>query len=111
MSRAAKPWRDRSGDQRSKGSMAQFARELLSLNPKGWTREELKAAMRAQPAFWPQFERNPGAYYGMIHRLIGRGEIEVRGRLLFASDETRLAVLARKELFELSRDELGAGGR
>jgi hypothetical protein len=85
--------------------MAQFARELLSLNPKGWTRRELKKVMQAQPAFRRQFERNPGAYYGMIGRPIERGEIEERDTALFASEETRLSVLAHRELFEVNRDE------
>lgn len=105
MSHLAKPWRDRSGDRRSKGSMAQFAREFLTLNPKGWTRTELEKVMRAQPAFWQQFERNPSAYDGMIRRLIERGEIEERDQALFAAEKTRLAVLSRRELFELNRDE------
>lgn len=85
--------------------MAQFAREFLSLNPKGWSRKELKKVMQAQPAFWQQFERNPGAYHGMIGRLIAVGEIEEQQGALFASEELRLSVLARIDLFEVSRDE------
>ena len=103
MSPAAKPWRDRSADRRSKGSMAQFTCEFLSLNPKGWTRQELKRVMQAQPAFWRQFERNPGAYLGMIRHLIQRGELEERDKALLASEETRLSVLARTDLFEVKR--------
>lgn len=105
MNLAAKPRRDRSHDRRSTGSMAQFAREFLSLNPKGWTRQELKKVMRAQPGFWQQFDRNPSAYHGMIRRLIDRGEIKERNETLFASEETRVSVLARQELFEVNRNE------
>lgn len=83
--------------------MAQFVRELLSINPKGWTRSELREQMRAQPAFRQQFERNPKAINGMIGRLIERGEIEERDRLLFASEQTRLSVLVHRELFELNQ--------
>lgn len=70
----------------------------------GWTRAELKQVLRAQPAFRRQFERNSGAYPNMIRRLIQRGDIEDRIGRLFASEETRLSVLARSELFEINRD-------
>jgi hypothetical protein len=85
--------------------MAQFARELLALDPKGWTRDALKQRLRADPTFWRQFERNPQAYSGMVRRLILRGDIEERDGLLFASEETQLSVLARTQLFELNRGE------
>lgn len=84
--------------------MSQFVREFLSVNPKGWTRLELKEIVRAQPPFWSQFQRNPAAYYGMIGRLIERGDIEDRDGKLFATERTRLAVVVRNELFELATD-------
>lgn len=77
--------------------MAQFTRVILVRNPKGWTREELKQELRAQPAFRQQFERNPGAYPNMIRRLVLRGNIEERDGLLFASESIRRSVLARTE--------------
>ena len=84
--------------------MAQFTREFLSRDSNGRPRQELKQVLRAQPTFWRQFERNPKAYPGMIRRLIKRGDIKERDGLLYASEETRLSVLARKELFEVIRD-------
>ena len=83
--------------------MAQFTREFLSRNPKGWTPQELKEVLRAQPAFWRHFERNPNAYPDMIRRLLQRGDIENRAGLLFALEAIRLSVLARNELFEVNR--------
>ena len=94
-------WRDGPPDRRSLGSMAQFAREFLSLNPTGWTRGELRDVLRAKPQFYAQFQRNPGAFPNMVWRLIERGEIEERDGQLFASERTRLSVVVRKELFEL----------
>ena len=73
---------------------------VLSLNPKGWTRRELKRVTQA--AFPRQFERNPKAFYGMTRRLIERGDVEDRAGVLFASEDTRLSVLARKVLFEIN---------
>lgn len=92
------PWRDHLNDGRSNGSMAQFTREFLVANPKGWTRKELQQVLRAQPAFSGQFERNPGAYFNMIRRLALRRDIEERDGLLFASESIRRSVLARSEL-------------
>lgn len=86
--------------------MTQLVRELLSLDATGLTRRELADAVRAQPAFWRQFERNPKAYNNMIRRLILRGEIEERNGTLFPSEQTRLDVLVHKALFELNRDGL-----
>lgn len=84
--------------------MAQFVREFLSFNPRGWTRLELKRIVRAQPAFWRQCERNSRAYCNLMGRLIERGDIEDRDGRLYASERTRLLVVVRKELFELRTD-------
>lgn len=105
MSQASKPGRDRRTDGRSKGSMAQCVREILSVDAGGRTRRQLKEAVRAQPRFWRQFERNPKAFDNMIRRLMLRGEIEERSGTLFASEQARLAVLVHQVLFELNCDE------
>lgn len=84
--------------------MAQFVREFLSLDAVGRTRSELKVTVRAQPCFWRQFERNPKAFDNLIRRLILRGEIEERDGKLLPSEQTRIGVLVRKELFEINPD-------
>ena len=104
MKAPVQPWRDHLNDERSNGSMAQFAREFLSRNPKGWTRSELKEVLKAHPVFWRQFERNPGAYPNMVRRLLLRGDILEREGLLFASKKTQQLMLARSERFQNSRD-------
>jgi hypothetical protein len=77
--------------------MAQWVREFLTDNPQGWSRLELKVAVARQLEFAAQFERNPGAYYNMIGRLLHRGDLEDRDGLLFASEKTlRQLVDARK---------------
>jgi hypothetical protein len=107
MSLAPRQRRDSSGDRRSKGSMAQFVREFLSFDTKGLTRREFKNILRAQPAFGRQFERNPGAYYGAIRRLVERGDIEDRAGLMFASEGTRISIFARKEPANCSHSRPG----
>jgi hypothetical protein len=88
--------------------MTQFAREVLSLQPRGWTRADLKEIMRSQPAFWHHLESNPGSFHWMVRDLIKRGEIEERDGLLFATERTRLAVVVRRELFEVNPDAMAA---
>jgi len=84
--------------------MTQFVRELLASQQRGWTRAELETALRRQPRFWRQFERNSKAFPEMIRRLLVRGEIETKEGALFASERTRLAALIHTERFELIRD-------
>lgn len=60
--------------------------------------------LRAQPAFSEQLDRNPGAYPHMIRRLLLRGDIVKRERLLFASERVRLAMLVRSEVPKIDRD-------
>jgi hypothetical protein len=98
--------RPRASDRRSRGTMAQFVREFLSLNPVGWTRRGLGDVLRARPEFLSQFQRNERAFDQMVRRLIERAEIEERDGLLFASERMRLAIAARMELFELNKDAL-----
>lgn len=96
--------RVRSPDGRNRGSMSQFVREFLSLNPTGWTRADLQSLLRGRVEFTRQFQRNPRAYSNMICRLIDRGDIEDRDGKLFATEPIRLSVVVRKDLFELAMD-------
>lgn len=84
--------------------MAQFVRERLALDNRGWTRAELASLIRRDPRFSRRFERNPKVLGDMIRRLDGRGEIEERDGRLFAAESMRLDALARFERFELVRD-------
>ena len=84
--------------------MAQAAREVLSLQPKGWGRSELKDVLRSRPAFWTQFRKNPRAYGNMVNRLLARGDIYESEGKLFASESVRLAFAVRRELFEIITD-------
>ena len=96
-------------DRRSRGSMTQAAREILSLQPTGWTRSELRHALRSRPSFRAQFQRNPAAYNNMVLRLIARGDICERDGKLFASEPVRLSYAVREELFELNRGAYANG--
>lgn len=92
-----KRWRLSPPDGRSRGTMAQSVREFLTDNPQGWSRLELKAALTRDERFATQFQRNPGAYYNMIGRLLHRGDLEDRNGLLFASDKTRRRVVESRQ--------------
>ena len=91
-------------DRRSRFSMAQFVRERLALDDRGWTRAELETLLRRQPRFWPQVQRNPKALRELIRRLIGRREVEERNGKLFAAESMQISICARRQLFELVRD-------
>lgn len=82
--------------------MSQFVREFLSLNSAGWTRAELKKVVQDQPRFGARIQQSPAAYSQLISRLIDRGEIEEKNGKLFAAPHVRLAIVVRKERFELA---------
>lgn len=91
-------WRILPPDRRSRGSMAQFVREFLTDNPKGWSRLDLRAAVQERPEFESISGGRPDAFYNLIGRLRNSGEIEDRNGLLFASDSVRNRILRARSL-------------
>lgn len=93
-----KRWRILPPDGRSRGSMSQFVREFLSLNPDGWARGNLRTVLSARSRFARILERNPGAYGHMVWRLIRCGDIEERDGRLYASARVRRRVESLKSI-------------
>lgn len=90
-------------DRRSRHSMAQFIRECLAGENRGWSRSELEALMRLHPRFRRQPERNRKALSETLRRLQAMGQIEEQGGLLFVPEWLRIAILVRIERFEIVR--------
>jgi hypothetical protein len=63
--------------------MTQFLREFFAAADRGYSRQEIKEVLRAQPSFKPMIERPRSGHVGAIKSLLRRREIVDLGGMLY----------------------------
>jgi hypothetical protein len=67
--------------------MTQFLRELFATADRGYSRQEIKELLRAQPRFKSMIERSRSGHASAIRTLLKRREIVDLAGLLYRSDQ------------------------